>query len=573
MMGSVLRRMGMLLSGVDAHIRSHISCGFAIAVKLSTAAACTLLTVLFAHANVQLSIVWVPDRTTGVFVEQGGGISVSCTYFVRVQLQTSPDDDTMGARIEYIRLVSDSGEVVEEWNPNVPGDPTIWYLLGPEPDKITTYTLEVRCIWYHDGNPRRASNTISWTYVPLHFSGVGNSPPVVSVIAPVDSLVVQEEVKVTANVRVAGRERANVRFTLRGLTNGTSLVHEGVYNIPGSVSHTFLVTRPGVYYYNVEVRGCSDQSDSIIRYRPDSVNAELISQYTRLRYTLSRDYETTLALVYATNYKRTAAIRAFPGQGSWICLVPQKHYQEQPFGGEIPFVLISRSDEDGADGSNRWSAPAVAFVPAAGVIIDAGHGGGDPGAVAGGLTEAEITGAYAGVLDNQLKNVHLREPLPGRVYATRQTNRSQNAAGRLNSLLSEVNKLGGASNFLRRWRFLVSLHCNSSPADELPPNNRRVEIYYNSTTKDLPLCQNIASEMRSKHDFWNFAFAPGSLPTATIDFRLIQNTSLAILKTPCESALVELGFINSSLDRILLTHPIFRELQCEGIHYGIDARP
>ncbi|MGG3467856.1 cell wall-binding repeat-containing protein [Neobacillus pocheonensis] len=169
------------------------------------------------------------------------------------------------------------------------------------------------------------------------------------------------------------------------------------------------------------------------------------------------------------------------------------------------------------------------------IVVDAGHGGDDPGASGYGLDEKEV------VLD-VAKRVQLKlEAAGATIVMTRESDTYPTLEDRVN--LANDQK---ADSF-------VSIHANSS----LSPAASGSETYWNSKyfgNESKALAQSIQTELYKQMDTKDRGVKEA-------DFYVIKNTNMP-------SVLVELAFISNASDAAKLGDPNYREQAAEAIYQG-----
>lgn len=167
------------------------------------------------------------------------------------------------------------------------------------------------------------------------------------------------------------------------------------------------------------------------------------------------------------------------------------------------------------------------------VAVDAGHGGGDPGAMYMDGVEKDINLKYALHLGDLLES---RGHLP---FLTRMDDTyiyPSHRAAMANHACSDV---------------FVSLHCNSTAGE--PEKVRGVEVlHFPNSVKGLFLAKRIL-------DRWNHPVIRG--PKSRGDLAVLKHTVMP-------AVLVELAFINHSEDLALLKSDDYRQMACTAI---VDA--
>ncbi|MGV3525682.1 MAG: N-acetylmuramoyl-L-alanine amidase [Candidatus Sericytochromatia bacterium] len=169
------------------------------------------------------------------------------------------------------------------------------------------------------------------------------------------------------------------------------------------------------------------------------------------------------------------------------------------------------------------------------VVIDAGHGGNDPGAI--GTTrnqEKIITLAVSQYLQRYLENDNIQAVLT----------RSEDLEVLLQPRVDVAN--------LRNADLFISIHCNS-----MPPGNthvRGIETYYTTPqSKDLAdtLHRYIVKEL------------------GAIDRRVRQRGLFVTRKAKMPSVLLEIGFLSSPDEEALLANPAYQRQVAKAIRDGI----
>ncbi len=172
------------------------------------------------------------------------------------------------------------------------------------------------------------------------------------------------------------------------------------------------------------------------------------------------------------------------------------------------------------------------------VVVDAGHGGEDPGAVVAGVREKDI------VLDIVHRVFELARGGPVEVVLTRATDRYVDLVERVR-FAEEV----GATLYL-------SVHANSLS----DPRVRGIEVWVDNT--------------RARGDpSWALARAVLEAlirETGAAD-RGVRSQKLYLRHTKLPAALVEVGYLSNPTDRRLLLDPDYRARLAKGILEGIYA--
>jgi N-acetylmuramoyl-L-alanine amidase len=169
------------------------------------------------------------------------------------------------------------------------------------------------------------------------------------------------------------------------------------------------------------------------------------------------------------------------------------------------------------------------------IVIDAGHGGNDPGAIGkGGVREKAVTLAVSEYLKRYLENDQFK------VILTR--------AEDLEILLQPRVDVAN----LRNSDLFISIHCNS-----MPPNNEHIkgiETYYTTPqSKELAdvLHQYLVKELK----------AP--------DRRVRKRGLFVTRKTKMPSVLLEIGFVSNPEEEALLGNSSYQRLVAKAIRNGI----
>ncbi|KIQ94711.1 N-acetylmuramoyl-L-alanine amidase LytC precursor [Anoxybacillus thermarum] len=172
------------------------------------------------------------------------------------------------------------------------------------------------------------------------------------------------------------------------------------------------------------------------------------------------------------------------------------------------------------------------------IVVDAGHGGKDPGAMSGGANEKTIVLEVAKFVKEKL------EKAGATVIMTRETDVYPTLQDRVN-----IAKNSYAEMF-------VSIHTNSAANTSA----KGAEVYYDSSTnpnseESKKLAQYIQEEI---------------VRMANMVDRGVKNSGLYVLRNnTVTSVLVELGFISNAEDRAKLTSAEYQNIYAEAIYQGI----
>lgn len=176
------------------------------------------------------------------------------------------------------------------------------------------------------------------------------------------------------------------------------------------------------------------------------------------------------------------------------------------------------------------------------IIIDAGHGGHNPGAVANGSVEKDNNLAVALLLEEQL------EEAGANVIMTRTTDRA--VANGVTSLRAELQARVDIAE-KNDGDIFVSIHSNSN-------NNQNVHgamtFYGGERSEEL------AETIQKNVVYRTKAQDKGIQPAG---FYVIRNTSMP-------GVLVEMGFVSNPKEAKLLSDPSYRQKIANGIYEGIE---
>lgn len=181
-----------------------------------------------------------------------------------------------------------------------------------------------------------------------------------------------------------------------------------------------------------------------------------------------------------------------------------------------------------------------AYTPSQAVIVlDAGHGGSDPGAINGSFYEKTV------VLDVTKRiETYLRSKYNYQVRLTRSTD----------VLLTYQGRIDTARNL--KGNLFVSIHANAAQRTDA----QGIETFYSTSSahkaKNRVLATNIQSKLTGKMT------EMVNRGVKTKDFYVITYNTMP-------SALVELGFITSPVDVVHLRSDASRQLMAEGVAEGI----
>src|SRR5690554_3867026 len=165
------------------------------------------------------------------------------------------------------------------------------------------------------------------------------------------------------------------------------------------------------------------------------------------------------------------------------------------------------------------------------ILIDAGHGGRDPGAIFGDIYEKDINLDMAKDLEKFLKNMDYRVSMT-RTKDTNLVNWKDNGSFQRASLWQRVQLAKK-----RNAQVLISIHCNS---DRNTAYSGPQTFYHEKSLKGKVLAEAIQEELLKVNPSKRCAI-PG-------DYYLLNNTT-------CTAVIVELGYLSNPQDRLLLCSP------------------
>lgn len=171
------------------------------------------------------------------------------------------------------------------------------------------------------------------------------------------------------------------------------------------------------------------------------------------------------------------------------------------------------------------------------IVLDAGHGGNDPGAVYEDTLEKEITLQIA----KQTKAL-----LEESGYKVGMTRKDDSFVG-LTERAEWANK--------RSTKIFVSIHCNAS--ENMDGNG--IETYYNEKQE---ADSGVLAEVIQKSVIERTNAVDRGVKTA--DFTVI-------VKSDMPSVLVEVGFLSNEIEREKLEDPVYQKKLAEGISAGIQS--
>lgn len=177
------------------------------------------------------------------------------------------------------------------------------------------------------------------------------------------------------------------------------------------------------------------------------------------------------------------------------------------------------------------------------VVLDPGHGGTNPGAVANQVEEAQIN------LDVSLKVKDLLEKEGAKVVLTRDANR--NVAAKGVPLSAELQaRLDIAS--AQAGDIFVSIHSNSNENSQI---KGAMSFYYDEGSKEL--AQTIQQQLIQS--------------TKAVDKGIVKENFYVLKNSAVPAVLVELGFVTNPQEAAMLNTKSYQEKLAQGIYQGILA--
>ena len=176
------------------------------------------------------------------------------------------------------------------------------------------------------------------------------------------------------------------------------------------------------------------------------------------------------------------------------------------------------------------------------IIVDAGHGGYNPGAVANGSVEKDNNLAVARLLEKQL------EEAGANVVMTRSTDRA--VASKVTSLRSELQARVDIAE-QNDGDIFISIHSNSN---DDPSFHGAMTFYGNERSEEL-------AETIQKNLVYRTKAEDKGIQKA--GFYVIRNTSMP-------SVLVEMGFVSNPKEARRLSDSAYRQRIANGIYEGIE---
>lgn len=207
----------------------------------------------------------------------------------------------------------------------------------------------------------------------------------------------------------------------------------------------------------------------------------------------------------------------------------------------------SRTPYVGGQGGSGRTVSGLEHLRGKVVILDPGHGGGDPGTVGvGPTTEAENVLAIAWELKTMLERAgaevimtrqNEQSPAQGTVYAGREN-------GQLASRVALANR--------SRGQIFISLHNNWN--DNPYVQGTSVHFYKG---QDLALAEALQSSLVRR--------------LKSVDLGVMRNSFYVLRNTTMPAALVEVGFLSNPEEAQRLAQPTYRLEVARGLLMGINA--
>lgn len=176
------------------------------------------------------------------------------------------------------------------------------------------------------------------------------------------------------------------------------------------------------------------------------------------------------------------------------------------------------------------------------VIIDAGHGGADPGKVAGGIHEKNINLSIAKEVEKELIN---------RGYTVIMTREDDVMPSNKQDEMYKRKKVANGSE----GDIFISIHQNSSGQS----GAKGFQVYYfHKSEESLKLANSIYQKIKEEVN-------------PSTKFKPIGNNDYYVLRqTKMPAVLVECGFLTNSGERWLLTTKEYQQKMAKGISNGVD---
>ena len=173
------------------------------------------------------------------------------------------------------------------------------------------------------------------------------------------------------------------------------------------------------------------------------------------------------------------------------------------------------------------------------IVVDPSRGGGDPGAVGGGTSEADLMWDLASRLEGRLSAVGVT------TWLTRGPNNTSTMEQRAQF----------ANN--QRADLVLSLHLDSAPS---PRPNGVATYYYGGTETSSTLGERLADLVQREI----------VARTSMLDARIHAKTWELLRLTRMPAVWVEVGYLSSPVDRANILDPVFRDVVAEAILVAVQ---
>lgn len=197
----------------------------------------------------------------------------------------------------------------------------------------------------------------------------------------------------------------------------------------------------------------------------------------------------------------------------------------------------------------RWRPVPVSITPyVAGtiIVIDAGHGGRDPGAVAAnGLLEKDVTLPIALHLERLLQRAAVH------VMLTRRTDTDLAYDGTGSWKQQDLRQritLGQEANA----NLFISIHANSFPS---PIWSGAQTFYFPGREEDRLLAEHIQTRFQTD-------LGPNKRQAAAADYFVLRESAMP-------AVVVEVGFLSNPAESDLLSQPSYQQQVAQAIYFGI----
>jgi N-acetylmuramoyl-L-alanine amidase len=214
---------------------------------------------------------------------------------------------------------------------------------------------------------------------------------------------------------------------------------------------------------------------------------------------------------------------------------------KQKSGDSILYTYSSNINYKAKDTTGTKLIKSIYKKPSRTVIIDAGHGGEENGALYGGISEKKLNLNVSLRLYKLLKNCGVK------VYLTRTSDKTRSLLSR-----SEIANKANAALF-------VSVHHNALPTNKSYTGTETLYNPYGASMGNLSgkrLAQIVQNELVKK--------------LGTISRGIIKRPNLSVLRhTEMPSIIAEIGYMTNSAERRLLNTSKFKQKAAEALCIGI----